>query len=71
MSHVLLADIGGSTSRFAYANSGGRPERILAFDNDTFGGIEAAIARYLGSIDVRPHAAVLAVAGPIDGEEIR
>ena len=70
MSHVLLADIGGSTSRFAYANSGGRPERVLAFANDTFGGIEAAVARYLGSIDVRPHAAVLAVAGPVDGDEI-
>ena len=70
MSHVLLADIGGSTSRFAYANSGGRPECILAFANDAVGGIEAAIARYLGAIDVRPRAAVLAVAGPVDGDDI-
>ena len=29
MSHTLLADIGGSKSRFALANSAGRPERIL------------------------------------------
>jgi glucokinase len=70
MSHVLLADIGGSTSRFAYANSGGRPESVLSFTNDRVAGIEAAIAHYLGSIDVRPHAAVLAVAGPVDGDEI-
>ena len=70
MSHVLLADIGGSTSRFAYADAGGRPERVVSFANDEIGGIEAAIARYLGSIDVRPHAAVLAVAGPVDGDEI-
>jgi glucokinase len=71
MSHTLLADIGGSTSRFAYANSGGRPERIVAFASDTVGGIDAAISRYLGEIDVRPDAAVLAIAGPIAGDEIR
>ena len=43
MSHTLLADIGGSTSRFAYANSGGRPERIVAFASDTVGGIEVIL----------------------------
>jgi glucokinase len=70
MSHTLLADIGGSTSRFAYANSGGRPERIVAFSSDTVAGIDAAISHYLDGIDVRLDAAVLAVAGPIAGDEI-
>jgi glucokinase len=70
MPHVLLADIGGSTSRFAYADAAGRPSCIVTFANDTVEGIEAALARYLGSIDVRPRAAVLAVAGPVDAEEI-
>jgi glucokinase len=70
MSHTLLADIGGSTSRFAYANSGGRPESIVAFASDTVTGIDAAISHYLEGIDVRLDAAVLAVAGPIAGDEI-
>jgi glucokinase len=70
MSHTLLADIGGSTSRFAYANSGGRPERIVAFSSNTVSGIDAAISRYLDEIDVRPNAAVLAVAGPIAEDRI-
>jgi glucokinase len=70
MSHTLLADIGGSTSRFAYANSGGRPERIVAFSSETVSGINAAISRYLDEIDVRPDAAVLAVAGPVGDDEI-
>lgn len=70
MSHTLLADIGGSTSRFAYADAGGQPEHIRAFASDTVGGIDAAISRYLEGIDVRLDAAVLAVAGPIAGDEI-
>lgn len=70
MSYTLLADIGGSTSRFAYAGSGGRPERVVSFASDTVGGLDAAIARYLDEIDVRPDAAVLAVAGPVGNDEI-
>jgi glucokinase len=70
MSSVLLADIGGSKSRFALANSAGRPERILVVENDTVPHLEAAVARYLDETGARPHAATLAVAGPIDGEEV-
>src|SRR5262245_23835995 len=70
MSHSLLADIGGSKSRFALANSAGRPERILVIENDTVADLEAAVARYLDETNARPRAATLAVAGPIDGEEV-
>jgi glucokinase len=70
MSATLLADIGGSKSRFALANSAGRPERILAIDNDTVPDLAAAVARYLDETGARPRAASLAVAGPIDGEEV-
>src|ERR1700716_1509408 len=70
MSHSLLADIGGSKSRFALANSAGRPERILGVETDMVPHLEAAVARYLDETGARPGAATLAVAGPIDGEEV-
>jgi glucokinase len=70
MSHALLADIGGSKSRFALANAAGRPERVTVIENDTVADLEAALSRYLEETGARPRAAVLAVAGPIDGEEV-
>ena len=70
MSLTLLADIGGSKSRFALANSAGRPERILIMDNDTVADLDGAISRYLDETGARPRAATLAIAGPIDGEEV-
>ena len=70
MSQALLADIGGSKSRFALASSAGRPERILVIDNDTAADLEAAVARYLEETGARPQTATFAVAGPIDGEEV-
>ena len=70
MSMTLLADIGGSKSRFALANSGGRPERVLVIENDTVADLEAAVERYLDETGLRPRAATLAVAGPIDGDEV-
>jgi glucokinase len=71
MTSVLLADIGGSTTRFAVCAPGGRPDRLLIIDNETVSGPEAAIRRYLGETGQTPKAAVLAVAGPVDGDEIR
>jgi glucokinase len=71
MTSVLLADIGGSTTRFAVCVPGGRPDRLVIIDNETVSGPEAAIRRYLGETGQSPKAAVLAVAGPVDGDEIR
>jgi glucokinase len=67
---ILLADIGGSKSRFALAGPAGRPERTLVIENDTVADLAAAVARFLERTGARPDAAVFAVAGPIDGEEI-
>jgi glucokinase len=67
---TLLADIGGSNSRFALVDSAGRPERILALSNDTAASLEAAVVRYLEATGAQPQAAVFAVAGPVDGEEV-
>jgi glucokinase len=71
MTSVLLADIGGSATRFAVSRSGGRPEHITVIDNETVSGPEAAIRRYLDDTGLAPRAAVLAVAGPVDGGEIK
>jgi glucokinase len=70
MSHALLADIGGSKSRFALADAAGRPERVMVIDNDTMADLDAALSHYLEKTGAHPRAAVLAVAGPIDGEEV-
>jgi glucokinase len=67
---ALIADIGGSTSRFALAEAGGPLAHIAAVANDSHASLEDAIAWYLDGIDVAPHGAVLAVAGPVDGNEI-
>jgi len=67
---VLLADIGGTNSRFALAGPDGQPERVLIIENDTVANLEGAIACYIDETGARPSAAVLAVAGPLDGEEV-
>ena len=68
---ILLADIGGTHTRFAFAGANGRPERIKIIDDDDFPGLESAIARYLEQTGTRPRAAVLAVAAPLGaGDEI-
>jgi glucokinase len=70
MSTTLVADIGGSNSRFALANSSGDLEHILVIENDTVADLDAAVARYLEETEARPRAATLAVAGPVGGEEV-
>jgi glucokinase len=67
---VLLADIGGTNSRFALVGPDGRPEHVRIHEHDASPNLEAAIAHYIEEVGARPDAAVLAVAGPIDGEEI-
>ncbi|MEX0752500.1 MAG: ROK family protein [Xanthobacteraceae bacterium] len=67
---VLLADVGGTNSRFAVAAAGGRPEHIAVFANDDFTGLDAAIAAYLAQAGVRPNSAVVAVAGPVNSQVI-
>jgi glucokinase len=73
MTTTLVADVGGSNTRLAVAGRAGRPEHVHALANDSVPGLEAAIAAYLEEmdrIDRRPDAAVLAVAGPVEGRRI-
>jgi glucokinase len=67
---VLVADIGGTTCRFAMVGEDGRPERVIRFPNREVSDMAAAITRYMAEAGVRPQAGVLAVAGPVDGDEI-
>lgn len=69
MDCILLADIGGTNSRFAIAGASGRPEQIAIIQNDTVADLETAIETYLARTGTRPDAAVLAVAAPTDGGE--
>jgi glucokinase len=70
MSDILIADIGGTTSRAAFASFGGRPERIVTIANDSVDGPEGVLARLLDGAPQRPRAAVLALAAPVNGREI-
>lgn len=67
----LVADIGGTHARFALAARGAR---IAAADQvcdcAAHPSIEAAIESFLRTRNVRPGAACLAVAGPVDGDEV-
>ena len=70
MSLTLLGDIGGTNSRFAINGPSGRPERVLIIENDKVTSLEAAITHYLDRTHVKPAAAVLAVAAPLDGRKV-
>ncbi|MGD9924704.1 MAG: glucokinase [Pseudorhodoplanes sp.] len=70
MADILIADIGGTTSRAAFASIGGRPERIVTIANDSVDGPEGVLARLLDGAPHRPRAAVLAFAAPVNGDEI-
>ncbi len=70
MSEILVADIGGSKSRFALVDAAGRPARIGHIENDTVANLEAAVAGYLKDTGARPQQAMFAIAGPLGGDEI-
>ncbi|MGR7994128.1 glucokinase [Xanthobacter sp. ZOL 2024] len=69
---VLLADIGGTVTRIARAGADGAPFDIRLEANDSYGSIEELLSAYLSTTGGEaPRAAVLAVAGPVDGDEVR
>ncbi|HEY3814441.1 MAG TPA: glucokinase [Caulobacteraceae bacterium] len=68
----LVGDVGGTNVRFALADTSGAAPRISDAESyrcADFPGLEAAIEHYLSMMNTRgprPHAAVVAVAGPVD-----
>jgi glucokinase len=71
---VLVADVGGTYSRFALAAAGTvmpDPGSIVALENDDYAGLSEAVGAYLARTGAKPGRGVFAVAGPIDGRHVR
>ncbi|GAA3548264.1 hypothetical protein GCM10022419_030700 [Nonomuraea rosea] len=70
----LVADIGGTNARFGLVTSlGARPSNVAVLAGADYATLPEAVAAYLAEHagGVRPGAACLAVAGPIDGDRYR
>jgi glucokinase len=69
----LIADIGGTNTRCAVASRGGVLQHTESFHNHEFPDLGRLLGAYLGRLPPteRPTEAVLAIAGPIHGDEIR
>ncbi|MBA4790981.1 MAG: glucokinase [Pseudomonadota bacterium] len=69
---ILLADIGGTTTRIARAGTDGAAFDVRVEPNDGYGSLEEMFQAYLGSLSgERPVAGVFAIAGPVDGDDVR
>ena len=68
---ALLADIGGTNSRFALAKNGALlPDTIWHTPNNAYPSFEAALARYLTQRET-PDTACIAAAGPVQDNTIQ
>ncbi len=69
---VLIGDVGGTNARFAIiVDSNSELKEFPIVKTSDFATIEAAIqAAVLDKTSLQPRSAVLAVAGPVDGDEI-
>ncbi len=71
-STILLADIGGTTTRVARAGPDGRPFDVRVEANDGYDSLEDLLGAYLAVCGAeKPRAGVLAVAGPVSGDDIQ
>lgn len=67
----LVADIGGTHARFALLDAHGRPSQVRVLKCANYPELETAILAYLARVgDVRPSAAVIAIANPVTGDRI-
>ncbi|GLW06612.1 hypothetical protein Misp01_17420 [Microtetraspora sp. NBRC 13810] len=67
----LVADVGGTNARFGLVSGPGRrPETIAVLNGADHEGLPEAVAAYLAEHagGVRPGAACIAIAGPVDGD---
>ena len=71
---ALIGDIGGTNARFALTDPAEANPRLLdqkTLPTADFTSLRLAAAHYLRSVDVTPRRACIAVASPVDREEIR
>jgi glucokinase len=68
----LIADIGATNTRLAMAEPGGVVTRIRVFATEDYASLADAIDAYFAAeaLSARPSQAVLAVAGPVTGDEV-
>ena len=70
---ALIGDIGGTNARFALTDLAAPSPQILeehTFGDDRFATLREAAMRYLDQVGTRPRRATLAVASPINGDQI-
>ncbi len=70
----LIADIGGTNARFALVDPHAATTRVLhaqTLCNAGFASLQHAAGHYLESVGVQPRRAAIAVASPVDADEIR
>ncbi len=69
---ILIGDIGGTNARFSLlVDAFAEPVHFPPFKTGDFGTIDEALLKgVFGKTSVRPRSAILAVAGPIRGDEI-
>ena len=65
----LVGDIGGTNARFAIAEPGRSPANVRKLPKSHYPGLVEAVEDYLSGIPM-PDEAVLAVAGPVVGDEV-
>lgn len=72
MTHnVLVADIGGTSSRLALAGADGVPHEVRIHRNDEFAGFEQLLTHDLAGRGVSVDATALAIAGPTDDDIVK
>jgi glucokinase len=63
---VLIADIGGTNSRFALASKPGEDPKIIArLHTADYPDAESAFAKVIEALDDKPRSAIICVAGPV------
>lgn len=70
----LIADIGGTNARFALVDPDAATPAVLhpqTLRNADFASLQHAAGHYLQSLGVQPRSAAIAVASPVDADEIR
>jgi glucokinase len=71
---ALIADIGGTNARFALTDLSAPTAQVLdprSLDASAFASLQHAAEHYLAAVGVQPRQAAIAVASPVNGEEIR
>lgn len=67
----LLADIGGTSIRFACGETDGALSAVRIYRTADFPSLETAIRTYLRDCPATPHVAALATANPVQGDTVR